>query len=134
VLLATNSIGSAKLYFIAAPNVAKMASALADASGVDAFPGMSPMGGELVNSPCLVSSAVPSGELYLIDASGFAADAGPVTVDASLQADVQMDTAPSMTSSGPTAASKVSMFATNSAALRCMLGMAWKSYAAMLWP
>src|SRR5262249_33382477 len=105
-------------YWLASPNVAKMASVLADSTGGDAFAAMSALGGMMANLPAIVSSAVPSGDLYLLDASGFAADARPVTVDASLEADIQMDTAPSMTSSGPTATSLVSMFASNSAALR----------------
>jgi len=63
---------------------------------------------------------VPSGTLYLIDASGVAADAGPVTVDVSNQSDILMDTAPSgMNSATPSGtATLVSMFQTDSTALR----------------
>jgi hypothetical protein len=68
----------------------------------------------------IASSGVPSGTLYLVDATGIAADGGPVTVDVSTQADVLMDTAPSMNSTTPTAAAMTSMFQTNSTALKAL--------------
>jgi HK97 family phage major capsid protein len=121
-LLAVNTVGAAKLYWIAAPDVAKRASTL-DATGLDAFPAMSAMGGELANLPCIVSSSgVPAGSLYLVDASGIAADGGPVTVKVSTQGDVLMDTAPPMNATTPTPASLVSLWQTNSTGL---LANAW---------
>jgi HK97 family phage major capsid protein len=117
-LLAVNNIGTANLYWVCSPDVAKKASTLADTAGLDAFPAMSATGGELANLPAVVSSGVPAQTLYLIDASQIAADAGPVEIDASYEADVQMSDAPTMTSSTPTAATQVSMFQTNSAAIR----------------
>ena len=51
---------------------------------------------------------------------GIAADGGPVSVDVSVQADVLMDTAPSMNSTMPTAATLVNMFQTNSTALKAV--------------
>jgi len=121
-LLAVNTVGAAKLYWIAAPDVAKKASTLADTAGLDAFGAMSATGGELANLPCIVASGVPAGELFLIDASGIAVDAGPPTIDASSETNVLMDTSPSMDSSTPTAASTVSMYQTNSTALKPRLG------------
>ena len=118
-LLAVNTVGAARLYWVAAPDVAAKASTLADTAGGDAFAAMSASGGELANLPCIVSSGVSSGELYLIDASGIAADGGPVTVVASSQADILMDTAPAMNGTTPTPAAMVSMFETNSTALKC---------------
>jgi HK97 family phage major capsid protein len=93
-LLALDIGGASKLYWIATPDVAARASTLADTAGGDAFAAMSASGGELANLPAIVSSGVPSGSLYLVDASGIAADGGPVTVETSWQADVLMDTAP----------------------------------------
>lgn len=117
-LMAVNSVGTARLYWVAAPDVAKMASVLTN-GGLDAFPAMSASGGEMANLPAIVSSGVPDGNLYLIDASGIAADGGPVTVATSSQADVLMDTAPPMNSTTPTAAAAmVSMFQSNSTALK----------------
>jgi HK97 family phage major capsid protein len=118
-LLAVNTVGAAKLYWIASPDVATKASTLADTAGLDAFPAMSATGGEMAGLPCLVASGVPAGELFLIDASGIAVDAGPPTVSVSGNADIAMDTSPTMTSSGPSAANLVSMYATNSTALKC---------------
>jgi len=121
-LLAVNSVGMAKPYWISSVDVAKKASTLTDTAGLDAFPAMSATGGEMANLPAIVSSGVPAGELYLVDASGIAADGGPVTVRASSQADVLMDSAPTMDSDTPTGAQMTSMFQSNSTAL---LANAW---------
>jgi HK97 family phage major capsid protein len=121
-LLAVNTIGAARLYWLASVDVAKKAAALADSAGGDAFPAMSPTGGELTALPCIVSSGLPDGTLLLLDASGIAADAAQVSVDLSRQATIRMDTAPVMSSVVPTAAQMTSMFQTNSAAL---LASAW---------
>ena len=56
--------------------------------------------------------------LYVINAAAIAADGGPVTVDVSTQADVLMDTAPTMSSDTPTPAQMTSMFQSNSTALK----------------
>jgi hypothetical protein len=73
--------------------------------------------GEMANLPAIVSSGVPAGNSYLVDASGIAADGGPVTVNTSQQTSILMDTAPSMNSDTPTLATMVSMWQTNSTAL-----------------
>jgi hypothetical protein len=111
-LLAVNTIGSAKLYWIAAVDVAKKASTLSDTGGGDAFSAMSATGGELAGLPCIVSSGVPSGSLFLIDASGIAADGGPVTETVSSQADILMRTDPTMP------AAMTSMWQTNCTAMK----------------
>jgi HK97 family phage major capsid protein len=116
-LLSVPAVGNAKLYWVCAPDVAKRASTL-EGGGLDAFPAMSATGGEMANLPAIVSSGVPSGELYLVDASGIAADGGPATVGASNQAAILMDTAPVMSSATPTPAQMISMFQTNSTALK----------------
>jgi len=121
-LLAVNTVGAAKLYWVAAPDVAKRASVLATTDGADAFPAMSAMGGEMANLPAIVSSGVPAGTLYLVDASGIAADGGPVSVKVSTQGDVLMDTAPTMDATTPTPAQMVSLWQTNSTGL---LANAW---------
>jgi hypothetical protein len=117
-LLATNAAGIARPYWIAAVDVAKFASTLG--TNLPAFAAASAVGGELANLPMLVSSGVASGTLYLIDASGFAADGGPVAIEVSSEADILMNTAPPMNSTTPTAASMVNMFQTDSAALKAV--------------
>ncbi len=115
-LLSVNSIGSARLYWICAVDVAKRASTLTDAIGLDAFPAMSATGGEMANLPALVSSGVPAGSLFLIDASGIAADGGPITTRHSQHTSLEMSDTPTHDAVTPTAASLVSMFQTNSTA------------------
>lgn len=115
-LAAVNMAGIARPYWIAAQDVGKFASTLA--TFFPAFQAASSVGGELANLPLLVSSGVPNGTLYLVDAAGIAADAEPPTVAVSTNADLQMDTAPSGSSATPTAASMVSMFSTNSTAVK----------------
>jgi HK97 family phage major capsid protein len=124
-LLAVNSVGSARLYWLCSPDVAKRASVLTDTSGLDAFPEMSAstdkntgLAGMMAGLPVLIASGVPAGELFLVDASGIAVDAGPPAINVSGNANIQMDTAPGMTSSGPSAAQLVSMYQTNSTAIK----------------
>jgi hypothetical protein len=110
--------GSAKLYFIGGANVGKLGSTLA--TYFPAFTAVSASGGELANLPLLISSGLPVDELVLVDAFGIAADADTPEISVSAEADLQMDTAPPMTSATPTAATMVSMYATNSIAVRAM--------------
>jgi Phage capsid family len=105
-------------YWLSAVDVAKWGSTLTQAKGGPPFAAASVVGGELANIPLLVSSGIPSGMLYLIDAAAICADAVAPTVEVSVEADVQMDTAPGMASDVPTAANLVSMFQTNSTALK----------------
>ena len=55
---------------------------------------MSASGGEMLNLPCLVSSAVDEGSLYLIDASRIAADVAAVELRASTHASIEMESSP----------------------------------------
>lgn len=94
MLNATNQTGNGSLFWIAAVDVGNAASALTTASGDLAFPGASPVGGEMLGLPMLVSSALVSGTLMLVDASGLAAELETITVSLADQASIQMDTAP----------------------------------------
>jgi hypothetical protein len=120
-MLAMNPDGAGNLYWISAVDVARKACTLAS-QGLDAFPNMGPQGGEMAGTPAVVSSGVPAGSLYLVDASQIAADGGPVTARTSNKTDILMDSAPLMNSSTPTPATLVSMFTTNSTAT---LASAW---------
>lgn len=115
-LNAVNLVGLARPYWLAAVDVGKFASTLPTFQ--PAFAAASATGGELANLPLLVSSGVPSGSLYLIDAAGIAADAAGPEIAVSREADIVMDSAPAASSAAPTAASAVSMFATNSFAVK----------------
>jgi len=121
--LAVNTSGAGKLYWLMGPAVANRASAL-DAAGIPVFPTMSATGGTLLGAPALVSAGVPAGELYLIDGSGVAANSDTIQLRKSSQTSVQMDTAPTGSSTVPTATTLVSMFQTDSTALlvECIFG------------
>jgi hypothetical protein len=89
-LFAVGSGSGSALYWIAGTNVAKRASCL----GPAVFEAMSPLGGELVNLPCLASSAIDADTLYLLDASRIAADAATIELRASSQASIEMESNP----------------------------------------
>ena len=124
MLSAVNSVGSAALYWVAAPDVAKRLSTIATSGGSDAFPNASALGGELLNLPLLVSSVLPAGTLYLLNAGSIAAEAGAIEVADSEHATVQMNDEPTGDSVTPTASALVSMLQTNSVALRATVMMA----------
>lgn len=95
LLDAVNSTGAGSLFFIVAPDVANRAATLAGTDGTLTFPAMGPNGGELLNTPAVVSNAVLSGQIVLVDAAGIGAEIEAVTVSLADQASIQMDTAPS---------------------------------------
>jgi HK97 family phage major capsid protein len=90
-----NVAAAGSLYWLLSPDTANRAATLATSGGDLVFAGLSPLGGELLNLPAMVSSAVPAGTLVLVDASGIAAEIEAVTVALADQASIQMDTAPS---------------------------------------
>ena len=112
-----------RLYWLAAPNVARRAATVEGSGGGRLFPEASPVGGQLLNIPMLVSSAVASGRLILVDASSLAGAADTIEVSVSRQAALQLDNAPTMSvgagsPASPVAATAVSLFQTNSIAIR----------------
>ena len=108
-----NTTGAGRLFWAMAPDVANKGSALATTTGADAFPDLSPEGGELLRLPAVVCSAIPAGVLHLIDASGIAADAETITLDTSQHATLEMDTAPA----GGASAVQTSLWQANMTAL-----------------
>jgi HK97 family phage major capsid protein len=110
-----------RLHWAAHPGVAiRLATADATPStgGPPVFPTVTPTGGQLLGFPLVVSSKIPSGMLLLIDASRLAGNADTITLQASSEADVEMQSAPTQSmGSGspvaPTGVSKVSLFQTN---------------------
>lgn len=110
--------GLARPYWIASTDVGKLASTLGTTKGGSATAAASMVGGELANLPLLVSSGVPAGTLYLVDAAQVAANGEAPTLEVSGQADIEMNTTPGGASDVPTAVSMVSMFQTNSTALK----------------
>lgn len=98
--------------------------------GQQEFPGITMNGGTFMGVPVVISDYVPyttAGSIVvLVNASDiWLADDGQVTVDASQEASLQMDTAPTVNSATPTAIAMVSMFQTNSTAFRAERYINW---------
>lgn len=96
--------------------------------GQSEFPGLTMAGGVLFGLPVIVSQYVASDTVVLLNASDILlADDGVVTIDASREVSLQMDTAPTQ-ASGATAVPTpvVSMWQTNSVAVRAERWITWK--------
>lgn len=106
-------------------------SLMRNALGQPEYPTITMMGGTFAGLPVIVSEHVPTGIMALVNASDiYLADDGQVRIDASREASLSMDSAPSMdvgtgSPSTPTAASVVSMFQTNSVAIRAERYVNW---------
>jgi HK97 family phage major capsid protein len=113
-------------------------SLMRNALGQKEFPDITMLGGKFEGLPVIVSQYVPTdsngGFVVLADASEiWLADDGNVVIDASREASLQMLNssasgagAPTNNSATPTATSLVSMFQTNSVALRAERWINWK--------
>jgi HK97 family phage major capsid protein/HK97 family phage prohead protease len=108
-----------------------------NALGQPSFPGMLATGGMFMGRPVIVSDhIVPTGSpstsiiVLMIPQEVYLSDDGQVMVDASREASLQMDDSPTMASTSgspatPTATSVVSMFQTNSVAIRAERYINW---------
>ena len=82
------------------------------------------VGGSTGDITLIASDAVPANVALLVDADALAASAEAIVLDSARHASLQMDTAPTQTSGGigspdaPVASTAVSLWQTNSAALR----------------
>lgn len=108
-----------------------------NALGQPSFPGMLATGGSFMGRPVIVSDHIaPTGSpatsiiVLMIPQEIYLSDDGQVMVDASREASLQMDDSPTMASTSgspatPTATSVVSMFQTNSVAIRAERYINW---------
>lgn len=95
--------------------------------GNRAFPEVNMNGGTFAGLPVIVSQYVPNDIVILVNAGDvFLADDGGVSIDSSRETSLQMDNAPTNNSGVPTATQMVSMFQTNSVALRAERYITWK--------
>lgn len=125
-------LGARPAYYTT-PAVARQLSLAREALGTVAFPGVTPMGGTLDGVPLRVSQYLANNggsggaPFILVDeAEIYLADDGSVTLDASDVASIQMDDAPTNSSSTTVAAtSLVSMWQTNSIAFRAERFIWW---------
>jgi len=98
---------------------------LTNALGQPEFPGINMNGGTLLGVPVMTSNYVPAGMFILVFASEiWLSDDGVVTVDASREASLEMLTNPTNEIS-PVATAMVSMYQTNSVALRAERFINW---------
>lgn len=127
----STNIGARPAYYTT-PAVARQLSMSREALGTAAFPGVTMVGGTLDGVPLRVSQYLANNggsggaPFILVDESEiYLADDGSVTLDASDVASIEMDSAPTGDSTVPTGASLVSMWQTNSLALRAERFIWW---------
>ena len=119
LLAAVSPKANSRLFVIMRTGNALALSLARGADGELLFPGMSYRGGELQRDmPALVSDQCPEGAVVLADASGLAGNSGEVTLDGSAVTSLQLDSEPTNNSITPTATTMVSLFQSNSRALR----------------
>lgn len=97
-----------------------------NALGQKEYPDMSMLGGTFQGLPVIVSQYVGN-QLVLVNAPDiYLADDGGVAVDMSREASLEMESAPTGDSMTPTPVEMVSMFQTNSVAIRAERWINWK--------
>jgi len=101
---AITTSAASRLYILVDSITAKALAVKTNADGSAAFPAMTPQGGVIAGVPVVVSDGVVSGTVVVLDATGIAAGAGTVLLDASEHGALQMDSAPE---SPPTASAEM---------------------------
>jgi HK97 family phage major capsid protein len=126
-----NHVDPSSLVIIMPGTLALAAQLMVNSLGNASFPGITVTGGSIMGIPVVVSqyaaNASGGGNLVIaLNASDiFFADDGQVTVDASREASIQMSDAPTLDSTSGTGASLVSMYQTNSVAIRAERYINW---------
>lgn len=132
----SNNLSSQGAVWVMAPATARAISLMLNALGQPVFPTMTPDGGTFMGYPVVVSlssmqvGSPVTGEgrlIVLISAPEIAmADEGGVTIDASAEAAIEMlDNPTNQSTSGTVATTMVSMFQTDSVALRAIRHINW---------
>jgi HK97 family phage major capsid protein/HK97 family phage prohead protease len=132
----TNNLEGGGFFWVTTPRVARNIASMVSSLSVPIFPTITPEGGTFFGYPMIVSgSAVQVGSpvtgegnlLVLGHAPSIAmADEGGITIDASEEASLEMlDNPTNASTGGTTATSMVSMFQTNSVALRATRFINW---------
>jgi len=112
--------------FIMSSTLALKLSLVTNADGVRLYPDISMMGGRFMGLPVITSNYVAANVVILVNASDiYLADDGTVTIDASREASLEMSDAPAGDAAAGTGASLVSMFQTDSVALRAERFINW---------
>lgn len=112
--------------YIMRTGTARALGAMQNPLGQSEFGGITPRGGTLGGVPVIVSNYVPAGTVVLVNASDiYYSDDGQATVDFSREASIQMLDNPTNNSATGTATSLVSMFQTDSTAIRAHRFVNW---------
>ncbi|TBD37724.1 MULTISPECIES: phage major capsid protein [Rhizobium] len=113
-MLDTVNSGEGRLGWVAAPNVANSIALLNDPRGTSSPEGLS----EFLGLPFAVSPGLAAGTLILLDGDRILADVESLGVDVARHASLQMDDAPSMDATTPTATATVSLWQVNAVAIK----------------
>jgi hypothetical protein len=126
------NIPTSQLALVMRETQASSLSLMRNAMGVKEFPDMKLAGGLLENIPVVASQNVPSGQVTLVAASEiFLADDGGVAIDMSREASIEMANDPTNAITDyasppvPVETTQVSMFQTNSVAIRAERIITW---------
>jgi HK97 family phage major capsid protein/HK97 family phage prohead protease len=119
-----NNIKVAGAHFIMSPTNALALSLKTNADGSPVFPGIDITGGTYKGLKFIASQTAGSNVIALQPAMIMMADDGGVTIDASTEASLQMDSAPMSPADATTV--YVSMFQANTVALRAERFITWK--------
>ena len=129
---AANEISLEGAAWVMTPDVALALSMIRTTGGENfAYPDITMNGGTWFGMPVIPSNAVPhsvsAGSIVALvkQSEVFLADDGQIAIDVSTEASLEMDSAPSGSSATPTAAQLVSMFQTNSMAIRVERVINW---------
>jgi HK97 family phage prohead protease len=123
---AANNPVSSGVWIMSSNNAVALAM-MTNPLGQPEFGSMNMTGGTLNGMPVIASDYVPAGVVVLVNASDvYLADDGDITVDMSREASLEMSDAPTHNSITPTGAtSLVSMFQTNTVAIRAERTINW---------
>lgn len=128
-----NGYDVSQLVLLIPNTLALTLSLMQNSLGQDSFKGMTVTGGSLAGIPVLASQYLASGASYgnmiiAVSAENIAlADDGNVSIDVSREASIEMSDAPANESATPTASAyMVSMYQTNSLAIRAEREISWK--------
>jgi len=128
----TAGISLSSMVWIMRESAALALATMVTTLGQREFPDVTVTGGTLLNVPVITSQHVPSGIVVLVSADNiYLSDDGGISVSLSREASLEMDTAPSSMINNDASpaisveATLVSMFQTNSVAIRAERAIAW---------
>ena len=94
MLASITTSARSQLFLLMTSTIAKVLAVLHTNTGDAAFPGMNYNGGTIGGIPAVVSDGVPASTMVLVDAQQVAAASETIQLSSTMQAIVQMDTAP----------------------------------------